>query len=171
MDILLGALLIFVLRVVGISVSTLATTLTVRGRRVPAIIAGSAGTLIYVLAIGPVVTNLGNVWNLIAYVIGFAIGTWVGMTIEQRMALGYAEVRIISPEHCDAVATALREAGYGATQLLGQGQDSPVGIVEIIVPRKNVAEVTRLAEAADDQAVVIISEARKVLRGYWKPER
>ena len=171
MTVFLQALLIFVLRVVGISVSTLGTILTVQGRKLPAILAGAVSALVYVLAIGQVVTNLNNVWYVAAYVVGYAVGTWMGMVLEQRIALGYAEVRIISTQRGDAVAAALRKAGFGATEMYGRGQASPVGIVEAIVPRKNVPAVVRLAEEADERAIVAVSEARAVQRGYWKPDR
>jgi len=169
---ILNALFIFVLRVVGIAVSTLATILTVQGRRLPAILTGSLSALVYVVAIGKVVTNLDNVWNIAAYVVGFSVGTWVGMVLEGRIALGYAAVRIISTERGEQVAAALREAGYGVTQLYGRGRERSVHIVEAIVPRKSVPAVIRLAEGVDERAVVAVSEARTVQRGYWpRPNR
>ncbi|HEC34770.1 MAG TPA: DUF2179 domain-containing protein [Chloroflexi bacterium] len=171
MDVFLQASFIFVLRVVGIAISTMATILTVQGRKLPAILTGSLSALVYVLAIGQVVSNLSNLWNLAAYVAGFGVGTWVGMILEQRIALGYAAVRVISTERGDAVAATLRGAGFGATELYGRGRKSPVGIVETIVPRKNVPTVIQLAEEADEQAIVAVSEARTVQRGYWKPDR
>lgn len=171
MEVFLQALLIFVLRVIGIAVSTLGTILTVQGRKLPAILAGSLGALVYVVAIGKVVTNLSNVWNVAAYVAGFGAGTWVGMLLEQRMALGYAEVRVISTMRGNRVAERLREAGFGATELYGQGRESAVSIVETLVPRKSVPTVIRLTEEADGQAIVTVSEARTVQRGYWKPDR
>jgi uncharacterized protein YebE (UPF0316 family) len=171
MGILLEALFIFVLRVVGISVSTVSTILTVQGRRFPAILTGSLGALIYVVAIGRVVTNLENVWNVAAYVVGFGVGTWVGMLLEGRMALGYAEVRIISPEHGAEIAAALRQAGFGVTEWYGKGRESTVGIVDTVVPRKSIPAMMRIAEATDAQAMVTISDARHVQRGYLhKPE-
>ena len=93
------------------------------------------------------------------------------MLLEQRIALGHAEVRIISTQRGDAVVTALRGAGFGATELYGRGQESPVSVVEAIVPRKQVPAVLRLAEEADSQAITAVSEARIVQRGYWKPDR
>lgn len=172
LNLLLEVLLIFALRVVGISVSTLATILTVQGRRFPAIITGSLSTFVYVIAIGKVVNNLNNPWNIAAYVIGFGVGTWVGMVLESRMALGYAEVRIISREHGEAVAVALREAGFGVTQLYGQGQLSPVAIVEAFIPRKSVPAVLAITDEMDSTALIAVSEARTVQRGYWRtPDR
>lgn len=165
---LLQALLIFVLRVVGIAISTLSTLLTVQGRKLPAILAGSLSALVYVLAIGQVVSNLSNMWNIVAYVAGFGVGTWIGMKLEARIALGYAAVRIISIERSEAVAESLREAGFGVTQMYGYGREHLVGVIEIVVPRKEVGEVTRLAEESDEEAIVIVSEAKAVQRGYWR---
>jgi uncharacterized protein YebE (UPF0316 family) len=169
MDIFLPALLIFALRVVGISVHTLGMILTVQGRRLPAIIAGSINALLYVLAIGQVVANLNNLVNVAAYVVGFGVGTWIGMLLESRIALGFAEVHIISIERGKAVAAALREAGFGATQMFGQGREKPVGIVQAIVPRKGVHAVIQITEEVDAKAIVSVSEAKTVQRGYWQP--
>ncbi len=169
MNPLLHALVIFVLRVIGISLSTVATILTVQGRKLLAVLTGSLSTLIYVLAIAQVVTNLSNIPNLVAYVAGFGVGTWVGMILEARMALGFSEVRIISTKQGEEIAAALRAAGFGVTQMYGRGHSSSVGIVDVFVPRKIVPQVIRTAEEVDPQAIVTVSEARMVQRGYWRP--
>ena len=161
--------MIFGLRVLGIAVSTVATIMTVQGRRVPAVAAGFVSALVYVLAIGKVVSNLENIWNIMAYSGGFAVGTLIGMLWEQRLALGFTEVRIISTEKGAELADALRQAGFGATELYGHGRESAVSIVEAIVPRKNVDAVLGIAKSADEKAIVTVTEARTVRRGYWRP--
>jgi uncharacterized protein YebE (UPF0316 family) len=170
-DLFLEALLIFALRVLGIAVSTLATLMTVQGRKLPAVAAGFVTSLVYVVAIGKVVANLSNVWNILAYSGGFAVGTLVGMAFEQRLSLGFAEVRIISAEKSGPLAEALREAGFGVTELFGHGRERSVGIVEVIGPRKSVNAVLEIAKSADENAIVTVTEARTVLRGYWRPTR
>ncbi|MCS7179272.1 MAG: DUF5698 domain-containing protein [Anaerolineae bacterium] len=169
MEAVLQALLIFALRVVGISLSTVATILTVQGRKLLAVLTGSLSTFIYVVAIAQVVTNLRNVVNVAAYVAGFGVGTWVGMLLEERMALGFSEVRIISSRNGDGVAAALRAAGFGVTQMAGQGRAGSVSIVDVFVPRRSLPAVLRTAEEADPQAIVMVSEARSVQRAYWRP--
>jgi len=170
-DIFLGALLIFALRVLGIAVSTVATIMTVQGRKIPAVAAGFVSALVYVVAIGKVVTDLDNVWNILAYSGGFAVGTLIGMAWEQRLALGFTEVRFISAEKGDELAEALREAGFGVTELRGRGRESTVGIIEAIVPRKNVGAVLGTAKSVDENAIVTVTEARMVQHGYWRPAR
>ncbi len=170
MDIFLEALLIFALRVLGITISTIATLMVVQGRKLPAAAAGFITALVYIIAIGKVVANLSNVWNILAYCGGFTVGTLVGMALEERLAMGFAEVRFISTEKGDVLAEALRQAGFGVTELYGYGRERVVGIVEAIVPRKNVDDVLGIAKSVDEKAIVTVREARTVQRGYWKPE-
>jgi len=170
-DILLEAALIFSLRVLGIAVSTLATLMTVQGRKFYAAVAGFVSALVYVVAIGKVVANLSNVWNVLAYSAGFSVGTLVGMACEQRLALGFAEVRLISTEKSEVLADTIRQAGFGVTELYGHGRENVVGIVEAIVPRKSVEAVLEAARSVDEKAIVTVTEARSVQRGYWRPTR
>lgn len=169
MDVFLEALLIFALRVLGMSIGTLSTLMTVQGRKFYAMLLNSFSALVYIVAIGRVVTNLDNVWNILAYCCGVAAGTLIGMVWEQRLALGFVEVRFISTEKSAALAEALRQAGYGVTELYGRGRENVVGIVEAIVPRKNVNTVLEAAKAVDENAIVTVTEARTVQRGYWRP--
>jgi uncharacterized protein YebE (UPF0316 family) len=168
LQVFLEAGLIFLLRVTGIAIGTLATLMTVQGRKFYAILANFFSALVYVLAIGRVVTNLNNVWNIVAYCFGVAVGTWVGMLWEQRLSLGFAEVHLISSEKGDALADKLREEGFGVTEYVGQGRERQVGVVDVIVPRKSVNAVIQIAEAVDGNAIVTVTDARTVQRGYWR---
>jgi uncharacterized protein YebE (UPF0316 family) len=168
-SVFLEALLIFTLRVLGIAISTLSTLMTVQGRRLYATLTNFLSALVYIVAIGRVVTNLNNMWNILAYCCGVAAGTLIGMAWEQRLALGFAEVRFISTEKGDALAEALRQEGYGVTELYGHGRDYAVGIVEAIVPRKSVDPMLEIARSIDESAIVTVTEARMVHRAYWRP--
>jgi uncharacterized protein YebE (UPF0316 family) len=170
MYILLEASWIFALRVLGIATSTISTLMIVQGRKFYATLAGFISALVYVLAIGKVVANLSNVWNILAYCSGFAVGTLVGMIWEQRMASGFAEVRFISTEKGSGLAQALRQGGFGVTELYGRGRERTVDIVEAIVPRKSVDTVLEIARSVDEKAIVTVTDARTVRHGYWRPE-
>ena len=159
--------MIFGLRVLGIAISTLSTLMTVQGRKLYAVAAGFISALVYVIAIGKVVTNLGNVWNIIAYSAGYAGGTLLGMLLDQRLALGFAEVRFISTDDGRGLADTLREAGFGVTELQGHGRDQTVEVIGVLIPRKEVNNVLKIAKSVDDDAIVMVTEPRIVQRGYW----
>jgi uncharacterized protein YebE (UPF0316 family) len=170
-DVLIAAIIIFLLRVVGVTLATVRVLITLRGQKIPAAIMGFFEVLVYVLAIGAVVNNLSNVWNLLGYCLGFAAGTLVGMTIDDYLALGYATVSVISRYKGQNLAEAVREAGYGATVEWGQGRAGTVGVVRITVRRREVSSVVELADQADPDAFVTVEEARSIRRGYLRTAR
>jgi len=86
MEMLLGGLLIFLARVVNVSMGTVRTLLGMRGQKHWATAIGFIESLIFILAISRVLQNVGNVWNVLGYCGGFAAGTWVGLVIEEKLA-------------------------------------------------------------------------------------
>jgi uncharacterized protein YebE (UPF0316 family) len=164
-------LLIFLLRIIGVAVSTIRVLIMMRGKKVMSASIGFFEVLVYVLAIGPVVNGLGNVWNLLGYCLGFAVGTLVGMSLEEHLALGYASVRIVSKYKGYEIANAIRDAGYGATAEWGQGRDGAVALVVVTVRRKEIDSVCALADQVDPKAFVTVEETRTIRRGYMRIAR
>jgi|GEM_PF-390850 uncharacterized protein YebE (UPF0316 family) len=162
------ALGIFALRVVGVALGTVRVLLTNRGLELWSAVLGFAEVLVYVVAIGAVVRDLTDWPALLAYCSGFSVGTIVGIRIERRLAVGYVNVRAVSPRRAREVAAALRAEGFGATLSWGEGRDGRVGIVHTLAPRKHAARVTALVQQVDPDAFLVVDEARAVARG-WLP--
>lgn len=162
---------IFFLRIIGVALSTIRVLIMLRGRKILSALMGFFEVTIYVLAVGPVVNDLDNVWNLLGYGLGFSVGTLVGMGLEERLALGFATVRIMSREKSSAIAKALHEAGYGATLSWGWGREGSVRMVTATVRRKEVKTVSRLAENIDPDAFITAEEAYAIRRGYMRIAR
>ena len=163
---ILGGLLIFSLRVIDVSIGTVRMLMIVRGRKLLSALMGFVEVLIFLLAISKVIREVNNVWNVLGYCGGFATGTIVGMTLEQRLALGFSVVRIISKTRWLEITQALRHESFGATQIIGEGRGGPVGIVYSMVRRKQVPAVVALCERLDPQAFITVEEASRVYRGY-----
>ncbi len=169
MIMILEVFLIFALRMLGIAVSTLSTLMTVQGRKALAVATGSLSAFVYLIAIGKVVTDLNNVWKVIAYVGGFAAGTLVGMMLEQRLALGYSEVRFICTHDGHDLAETLRNAGFGVTEQEGRGREKHVEVISVLIPRKEVKKVLEIGQRVDEDAIVTVTDSRSIHRGYWHP--
>ena len=161
-----NAALIFALRVTDVSMGTVRTKMIMWGHRKWATLIGFVEVTIWVLAISRVIANLDTFWNVIAYSGGFASGTMLGMWIEEKLAMGHAEIHMISTNHGKAIAEHLREAGFGATMLKAEGQSGPVSLINVVVPRKSVPKVIRSANEIDAKAFITVEDARKVMRGY-----
>jgi uncharacterized protein YebE (UPF0316 family) len=165
-NVILGALTIFLVRVLSIAISTV--RVLIMGRANNLLIAALAFTeaLMFALTFGQVASNLGNLWNLGAYSLGFAAGTWVGMLIEERVVTGYATVNVVSMGKSLPIAEAIRAAGFGATRTSGEGTSGTVGLVHAVVNRRDTARIVSLAQQIDPKAFVTVEETRRVSQGF-----
>lgn len=159
---------IFLLRVTNMALDTLRVLYTVRGRNREAWVFGFITSLLFVLAITIVLTNLDNIWNVIAYAAGFATGNVVGIKIEERLAIGHADVRIISSHLGDEIAESLRAAGYAATELPARGRDGTVSVINCSVMRRDIARVRTEVDKIDPSAFITVEDIRPIRRGFWK---
>jgi uncharacterized protein YebE (UPF0316 family) len=159
-----GPLLIFALRICDVSLDTMRVLSAVRGHRGSAAALGFFQAFIWIFAVGNAIQHLDSIWHIIAYAGGFATGTMVGITIERYLAFGLSTVRIVSAHGGVEIAEALRGAGYGVTEMTGQGRDGPVEIINSVVQRQHLDEVMRIVGEWDPAAFVTVEEPR-VLRG------
>lgn len=161
-----GPVLIFLLRLVDVSLATLRIMLVVRGGRLLAPLIGFVEILIWVVAVAAVVRNLGSPWHVVGYAAGFAAGTAVGMWIEGKLALGFSTVQVISRRPEPELADELRALGFGATEVIGEGREGPVGIVYSVVRRRHIPDVIRTVEARDPDAFVTVQGDTLPRRGW-----
>lgn len=166
-------ILIFFARICDVSIGTVRTILVLGGYRTTSALLGAIEVVIWVLAVGGAIRYLPNPFAVVAYAGGFATGVLVGMSIEEKLALGYRMVRIITPRGGEAdfeapspdgaadgapparigrenIATALRRHGFRAIRIEGEGADhEPVWIVFCAVARRRLRELQAVvAEAA-----------------------
>ncbi len=165
---LLSALLIFVLRVTDMTLDTLRVLSVMRGKRTAAWGAGFFQAGFFVIAFSTVLNNLDNPWNVIGYAAGFATGNVVGIMLENKLAPGVLNVRVISPRRGTRVAEELRAAGFAVTEMTGRGKDGTVDVLHCTVRRKDLSRVEALVHAVDPEAFVISEDIRTVRRGFWR---
>jgi uncharacterized protein YebE (UPF0316 family) len=164
---LLGALLVFALRVTDVTIGTIRTILMIRGRRLPAVALGLVESGVFVFAITRVMVGLNeNPWKMLGYAAGFATGTFLGMTLERIVAGGWVLVRVASRDRCDVIAGALRREHFGVTMLRGEGKEGEIGLLFIVAPRRRGEQLLKLVEAADAEAFVIVEPVQQAIGGY-----
>ena len=161
------ALMIFGLRVTDMSLDTLRMLFVVRGRKGIAWTLGFFESVIYILAITRVLSNLNNPLTILGYAAGFATGNVVGILIEERLAIGHTQMSIVSTARGAALAQALREAGFAVTELPARGKDGMVHLLNASVLRKDVPNVERVVHEVDPEAFVTSADVRPVRHGFW----
>lgn len=162
----LFAVLIFVLRVINYAISTLRMVSITRGQRWLAAILAILEAYIFVVVIAEIVGDLENFINLFAYCAGAAGGSWAGMVLEARLIRGHMIVNIFANVQGREIAMALREAGYGVTEFVGQGRDGEVTTLRSVVDKRDVKKFSKLVNDANPNAFIAMEEARTVRHGW-----
>jgi uncharacterized protein YebE (UPF0316 family) len=114
-----------------------------------------------------VIAHLPNIACFFAYALGFATGNYVGMMIEERMAVGYQLVRVIADGSAQELIGRFRKEGYGITCIPAQGMEGHVEIVFTIVPRKDVQRVVATIRSFNPGAFYSIEDVRDVKSGVF----
>jgi uncharacterized protein YebE (UPF0316 family) len=165
---LAGYLIIFMARVIDVSLATFRTLMVVQGRRLPAAIIGFFEISIYVTALSKVVNDLGDPFKLLSYALGFACGNYIGITIENKIALGNLSVQIIlKTSDNKELKQLLREAGFGVTVLVGQGIDGTREILNLVINRKDLDSLRKIISEYDEKAFMTVNNINPISGGYF----
>lgn len=165
-----GPVLIFALRIVDVSLGTVRLMITVRGHRGWAALAGFLEVLIWIVAVGSALQHLDSAYHVVAYAGGFATGNYVGIVLENALALGTVVVRAIIPnEDGGTTAQELRREGYTVTEVDGRGRDGPVDVLNIVVARRYAPSVIEAIEQQGPRSFITVEELRTTDRGSLRP--
>jgi len=159
--------LIFIARVVDVSLGTFRIILISRGNKLIAPILGFFEVFIWLVVIGQIMQNLTNIFCYLAYAGGFAFGNYVGMAIEERVALGKVAVRVMTHRDPGKFIEALRERNFGVTHLTGEGGKGPVHVVFTIIERSRLERVARLIQTYHPNAFYTIEDTKAVREGVF----
>lgn len=159
-------LLIFVLQVVYVTLLTIRTILTIKGYRYYAAALSAIDVLVYVTAFKIILDNLDKPINLIIYCIGYAIGILVGVYVEERLALGYVNLSIVSKDAHSTLAEALREKGFGVTTWNGEGLEGQRKVLYVTTQKKNQRKLYQLIKQIDQDAFVVSYDSYHFQGGF-----
>jgi uncharacterized protein YebE (UPF0316 family) len=159
-------LIILIARIVETSLETVRTIYINRGHANLAGWIGIVKTGIWLLSTGIVITNLGNYWNLFAYLAGYGLGTLLGMQIENMISLGHVIVRLITPSDPKPLITELSTLGFGMTRIEGSGSFSnTVAIIFMIVPRTELGRLLSVLSAHYPDILYTVEDVRNIKEG------
>lgn len=160
------ALVIFLARLADVSLGTVRTIVVFRGFKFLAAVIGFVEILIWVAAAGLVLNNLDDWYLAVAYAAGFAAGTYAGIWLESKLAIGDELIRAISYAQDSYLARTLREAGFDAIEMKAdRGADEPLEVVLVTASRRRVARAISLIRKADPKAIYTINDVKQAHHG------
>ncbi|MGM0845193.1 MAG: DUF2179 domain-containing protein [Bacillota bacterium] len=159
--------IILIINIVYVSFFTMRMILTLKGYRYVAAFVSMFEVVIYVVGLGLVLDNLNEIQNLAAYAIGYGLGVIVGMKIEEKLALGYITVNVITADYDQALPDKLRSKGYGVTNWAAHGLEGDRMAMQILAPRKYELKLYQAIKELDPKAFIITYEPKSIHGGFW----
>ncbi|HOL85445.1 DUF2179 domain-containing protein [Thermoclostridium caenicola] len=166
-------ILIVLARMVDVTLGTIRIIFVSRGSRLAAPILGFFEVFIWIVAISQIMQNLNNPLCYVAYALGFALGNYLGIMAEEKLAIGYLVLRIFvikeNPEK-ETLMEKLIEAGFGVTAVEGRGATKEVTLLFSLIRRKDLDEAVSIIEQADSKVFYSIESAKAAHAGIF-PEK
>ena len=136
---------IFLAEVCVVTISTMRTIFVARGMKFLAPFLGMFEVSIWLFAIGEVMKHLNDWRCSAAFAGGFTLGNFLGILLEEKLALGSVGVHMITHRDASRLIDALRSAHYGVTHIEAEGATGPVQVVYTVVKRKELERVLSIA--------------------------
>ncbi len=153
-------LMIFFSRVTDVSISTLRQISVMSGRRKLAPVLGIFESLLWLFAISTIMSNLNNFACYIGYASGFATGIFVGMTLEERLALGKVMVRIVTRREASELIDQLKESRFGYTFVEGEGKRENVKIIFSVINRHDLPDLLAIIQLHNPKSFYTVESVR-----------
>ena len=163
---ILVPILIAIAKIIDVSLGTLRIILISKGAKKLAPLLGFVEVLIWIVTIGQVMKNLTNPVNYIAYALGFAMGNYVGILIEQKLALGSVLIRVITRRDASELITYLQSNDFGVTVIPAEGSLGPVHLIFTVIKRSNLNKVVEIIKKFNPKAFYSIEDIRYVSTNY-----
>ncbi len=163
-------LLIFFARILDVSLGTLRIIFITKEMKYVATLVSFFETLIWIIAIAQIMQNLTNFITYIAYAGGFATGTFMGIYIESRLAMGYLSVVIVTKKDPTELIEKLETTHFRTTTIDAKGDETNVEMIFVIIKRKNLKKVIGMVKNFDSSAFYSIEDI-KDLRHIHLPSK
>lgn len=159
--------LIFFSRVMDVTIGTIRIVMVSKGHKLWAPVLGFFEVLIWLIAITKIIQNLDNWICYIAYGLGFAAGNYVGLILEEKMALGIVKLQIITRKEATKLIENLKTAGYGITHHNAKGSSENVSIIYSIIKRSEIKKVEDIVKTTNPKAFYSIEDIKFVSEGVF----
>lgn len=163
--------LIFLARICDVSLGTMRIIFVSKGKKYIAPILGFFEVLIWIIAVSKIMQNLDNYINYIAYAAGFATGNFMGMIIEEKLAMGIQMIRVFTYQRGTELIQNLNSRGYGATAVDAHGAREDVQLIYTIVHRNEIDKVMDIINHYNPKAFYTIEDVKAVNEGIFPPKK
>jgi len=162
MDWILFPVLIVLARICDVSLGTIRIILIGKGYKGVAPFIAFFEVLIWIIVVSRILQNLDKIQFYFAFAFGFALGTFIGMKIENRLSLGQLVIRIISNQDYTHLIETLTKNNFNFTTMDAKGKFGPVKIIFTVIKRHSLSKAIKIIESSENSAFYTIEDIRYV---------
>ncbi len=160
-------LLIFLARIVDVTIGTLRIVMVSKGQKLWAPVLGFFEVLLWLIAMAKIFENIDNWVCYVTYAAGFATGNYIGLKLEERLAVGIVKIQIITRKEASNLIAKLKASGYGITHQDAQGANQNVSIIYSIIKRTDIPVVEEIIGTYNPNAFYSIEDIKFVNKGVF----
>ena len=171
MELLLLCIKIFCVRILDVSLGTVRTIITVKGRNLLASMVGFIEVFIWFLIVREALnTDNTSIFIAISYSLGFAAGTYIGGVLSDKFISGTLGVQVVTSKKDDNMIKVLRSEGYGVSVVDVKGKDDAQEkyMLFIEIDKKNISHLKNIIKSLDSKSFIVVNETKYVQNGYFK---
>ncbi len=162
-------LFIFCARIIDVSISTIRIIFLGKGFRKLAAILGFIESVVWITAISQIMQNLNNPVYYLFWGLGFAAGTYIGIVLEGKLAMGQVVVRIITRHDATALNEYLFSKNFSITSVDARGTLADnVKIMFLVIQRTQIPEVVSIIKEYNPMAIYTVEDVRLVSESISK---
>ncbi len=162
--------IIFFAKIFEVSIGTLRIVLVSKGQKAKAALIAFFECIIWVLVVSTVLVDItSDPIKVVIYCAAFAIGNYIGVSLENRLAMGLSSIQVITDlEEGNELAQLLRDNNFGVTVMKGEGKEKEKEVLILHLKRKRITEAVNLIHSQIEHALITVNEVKVVRGGYIK---
>ena len=162
---------IYFARILDVTLSTIRTFYTLKGKTIFSSILSFFEVLVWFLVARQALNvDLDSLWIPISYSLGYATGILIGSFISNNFIKGIENVTIITKKENDILINTLRNNGFGISiiDLKNDFDNVKKQMLVIEVDKRYLKKLIKIVKSIDKEAFISISETKQIENGVLK---
>ncbi|MGN1379466.1 MAG: DUF5698 domain-containing protein [Bacilli bacterium] len=162
---------IYFARILDVTLSTIRTFYTLKGKTIFSSILSFFEVLVWFLVARQALNvDLDSLWIPISYSLGYATGILIGSFISNNFIKGIENVTIITKKKNDILINTLRNNGFGISiiDLKNDFDNIKKQMLIIEVDKRYLKKLVKIVKSIDKDAFISISETKQIENGVLK---
>lgn len=171
MELLILCLKIFIARIIDVTLATLRTVYSVKGKTLLAGIIGFIEATIWFIVVKEALnTDIQSPFIVMSYAGGFATGSILGTFVSKKFVNSLIKVEVITTKATPENVEKIRLEGFGISviDILDNEDDVDKKMLIITLNSKHLEELKRILRHIDKKAFVVVNESKIVQNGFIK---